>query len=386
MQFGAKISLVVMTVLLAGCSTLSSLNPFAGKSAPRNPPAALTEFKPSLAVRPAWTNSIGKAGEYFFTPAVAGNSVFAAAADGTLVHVDLSSGRELWRINAGVPLTAGVGTDGESIAVGAVDGTLLVFDMDGKQRWKAQASSEILSSPAVGQGLVVVRSIDNRIVAFDANSGARRWTVQRPIPPLTLRTAPGIALGDGVAYVALPGGRLVAIVLSNGAVRWDAIVGDPRGTTELERVADVSGMPAISGRGVCAVAYQGKLGCLDTASGAGYWAKDFSSDVGVAMDDRHVYAVNDRSAVHAFIKTNGTSVWRNDQLLNRGLTAPAALSGAVIVGDRQGYVHFLSSADGSFVARTETDGSRIIAQPLTSGTTVIVQTQAGLLAALKIDK
>lgn len=381
MTFRATIILTTIGVLLSGCSALSAINPFSSKASPKNPPAELSEFKPSLNVRTVWKSSVGKAGEYTFSPAITDNGVFAAGADGTLARIELSTGREVWRTNVGTALTAGVGSDGETVAVAGIDGVLLAFDGEGKQRWKAQMSSEVLSSPAVGQGLVIARSIDNRIVAFDAATGARKWTVQRTVPPLTLRTAPGIMIAGPLAYIALPGGRLVAVALVNGAVRWEAAVGDPRGATELERIADISGMPAVAGRDVCAVAYQGRVGCLDAPTGAGRWAKDFSSDVGISIDDRHVYAVNERGIVHAFTRDTGASVWRNDKLANRSLSAPIVFGKGVAVGDAQGYLHFLSREDGSFIARTETDGSRIAAAPVAVGGGVVVQTQSGSLFA-----
>lgn len=377
MPFRATFILATAGVLLSGCSTLSAINPFSSKAPPKNPPAALIEFKPSLNVRTVWTASVGKAGEYSFSPAVTASGLYSASADGTLIRVDPSSGREIWRTNAGSSLTAGVGSDGETVAVAGADGVLMAFDSNGKLRWKTQASSEILSSPAVGQGLVIARSIDNRIVAFDAAKGARKWTVQRTVPPLTLRTAPGIVIAGPYAFVALPGGRLIAIALANGAVRWEAAVGDPRGATELERIADVSGMPVVMGRDICAVAYQGRVGCLDAPTGSARWGKDFSSDVGLSIDDRNVYAVNERGIVYAFTRDTGASVWRNEKLANRGLSAPVVFGKGVAVGDAQGYLHVLSRDDGAFLARNETDGSPITAAPVAVSGGVIVQTRAG---------
>lgn len=377
MPFRATFILAAASILLSGCSALSAINPFSSQASPKNPPAALADFKPTLNVRTVWTASVGKGGEYTFSPAVTPSGVYAASANGTILRTELTSGREVWRINAGSSLTAGVGSDGETVAVAATDGVLIAFDADGKQRWKVQTSSEILSAPAVGQGLVIARSIDNRIAAFDAATGTRRWTVQRSVPPLTLRTAPGIVIAGPVAFVALPGGRLIAIALANGAVRWEAAVGDPRGATELERIADVSGMPAVQGRDICAVAYQGRVGCLDAPSGAGRWAKDFSSDVGLSMDDRNVYAVTEGGIVHAFSRETGASVWRNDKLANRGLSAPVVFGKGVAVGDAQGYLHFLSREDGDFKARMETDGSAIAAAPVAVGAGVVVQTRLG---------
>lgn len=370
-----------VAIVLAGCSTMSSLNPFASKPAPRNPPAPLAQFEQTMAVRTLWSASIGAAGDSALKPAAGAGSVYAAAADGTVARYDAASGGAVWRISAGTRLTAGVGTDGETIAVGSRDGSLLAYDNTGKLRWKAQLTSEILSAPAVGEGVVVVRSLDNRISAYEIASGKRRWTLQRTAPPLTLRAAPGIVIASGTAFVALPGGRLLALALSNGGPRWEASIGEPRGATELERIADVSGTPVVSGREVCAVAYQGRVGCLDVANGNGRWNRPLSSTVGLAVDERFVFGVDDRSVVNAYTRDSGGSVWRNNKLQNRDLTAPVSIGRAVAVGDMEGYVHFLSREEGAFLARITSDGTPVAGMILV-GDNLVVQTRGGALLAL----
>ena len=374
--------------LTAGCSSmpsLSSLNPFSSKSVPKNPPVALIDIKPTLAVRSIWSTPVGAGGVHAFSPAVTSDGIFAAAQDGTVVRLDAASGRPLWRINAGIKLTAGVGSDGSTVAVAGDKGTVMVFDGSGNLRWKAQTSSEVLSAPAVGQGVVVVRSQDNRIVGFDATTGERKWIVQRTAPPLTLRAAPGILLAGPNAYVALPGGKLLAITLATGAPRWEVSVGEPRGATELERIVDTSGMPVLIGREVCAVSFQGRAMCFDAASATVAWAKDLSSEVGLGADERFLFAADTTGAVSALTREAGASVWKNTQLAYRRLTAPASVGRAVAVGDYQGYVHFLGREDGALLARIATDGSQITAAPLLSGNNLIVQTQAGAVAALSAE-
>lgn len=374
-----------LLVLTTGCSFMSSLNPFASKPSTRNQPAALVEIKPTASVRTVWSERVGKADKYVFTPALVGNSLFTAAADGTLTRLDATTGRSAWSINAGTQLTAGVGSDGQTVVVAGEKGVVLAFDGQGKLRWKAQASSEVLSTPAVGQDVVIVRSLDNRVIAFDAETGARKWFVQRTAPSLTLRTSPGITIANSHAYIGLAGGRLLALTLNNGAPRWEVAVGDPRGTTELERIADISGSPVVSGRDVCAVAYQGRVACFDAISGTPRWAKTLSSDVGVAVDERFVYAADERGALNAFTRDGGTNAWRNNQLANRRLSTPISSGSLVAVGDYQGFIHFFSKENGSLAARISTDGSPILAAPVIAGANFIFQTQSGTLVAIAAE-
>jgi len=371
-----------MTLTLAGCS---SLNPFSSKKLPVNVPAALTEFKQTIEPRSIWSINVGNAENYEFVPALTYDSIVAASAAGTIVKVNPDNGHEIWRINADVRLTAGVGSDGSTIAVAGEKGVILTFDQDGKLRWKTQVSSEVLSAPVVGQGLVVVRSQDNRIAAYDAYSGARKWIVTRTAPPLTLRSAPGMLIDNSEVIVAMPGGRLLGLALNNGGPLWEIAVGDPRGATELDRIADVSGYPVIYNRQACAVAYHGRVGCINLATGSPQWSRMFSSDVGLGIDERNVYASSDKGSVSAFALQGGQSVWLNDKLAYRQLTAPVALKRAIAVGDGMGFVHFLDKENGALIGRMNTDGSPILSTPLASGGKLIIQTRAGTLMAVTAD-
>ncbi len=382
MRVSFRFVILASLVLVAGCS---SLNPFSRK-APVNEPAALVQFTPSMATRTVWTARIGKSGDYPLVPAVVDARVYAASADGEISCLEAADGKPVWKIKAGTELTAGVGTDGTVLVVVGVDGLILAFDAtDGKPLWKAQASTEVLSTPALGSGVVVVRSMDNRIAAYDLVSGTRRWFVQRTAPPLALRASPGIVINDGIAFVALPAGRLLALAAQTGAPRWDAPIAEPRGATELERVADVSGMPALMGREVCAASYQGRLACVDAGNGSVRWARELSADVGPGLDQRYVFASDERGNLQAFSRDSGSSLWRNTSLGWRGLSSPVSFGRAVVVGDRQGYLHFFSREEGALLARVQTDGSAIRATPVVAGSTLIVQSQNGSLLAISTE-
>ena len=381
MRVTEKLVAASLLALMAGCS---SWNPFASKD-PKVEPAKLVELKSSIAVRDAWKYSIGKAGVYAFTPALAGNSLYVVNAEGALARLDAASGRETWRVKAGSDITSSAGSDGSVVAVGAAKGAVLAFDADGKQLWKAQASSEVLTAPVVGQGVVVVRSVDNRIVGFDAKTGERKWTVQRATPALTLRNAPGMVMGGANVYVAQPGGKLLALTAATGVVRWEIVVSEPRGATELERVSDIAGTPVVFEGEVCAVTYQGKVGCFDAATGVPRWTKPISSDVGVAVDQRFVFAADAQGSVVAFGREAGQSAWKNEALARRRLSTPASFGRSVAVGDYQGYIHFLSREDGALIGRVSTDGSPIVSAPVVAGSNLIFQTQSGTVTALAVE-
>jgi len=344
----------------------------------RRIPTPLTEFKPALDVQQTWKASVGKAGRYLFSPVAVGDAVYAAGTNGSVAKIDAKTGTDIWRVKLKSDLSAGVGTDGNLTAVGALKGQVYVLGPDGKQLWTATAPGEILSPPLVGNGLVVVRTIDGQVAAFNAQTGEQRWIYRNRAVPLNLRVSAGmIFAGDAAVLAGFPGGQFAAINVQNGDAYWTTPVSYPKGVTEVERINDVTGPPTLIGAQTCAVTFQGQLGCFDANSGRAVWAHNFSSTSGLAQDEQVVVAGDDWSVVSEFDGVTGKQVWRNDQLKSRDVSVPMLIGHAAVVGDYQGFVHFLSRDDGRFVARMKTDGSPITAAPVLAGDTLVVQTHDG---------
>ena len=371
---------------LAGCTTITGAYDRWFGSQPATKPAPLVAFKPTAQPRIAWQANVGPAERTVFFPAVSGSTVYAAGAAGQIVGFDAKSGKPITRITAGQRLSGGVAASGSLILVGTAKGEVLAFDPSGKQMWKTQLAGEVLAPPAVEGALVAVRAGDGKIYGLDALSGKQRWVYQRATPALSLRSYSGVILERGAIFAGFPGGRLVGLNAQNGTVGWDSVVALPRGTTELERVADVMGLPVVDGDRVCAVAYQGRVACFDTQSGTTIWARDMSSVAGMDADHRGAYITDDKNAVIALDKANGGSLWKQDKLFGRGLSSPLAFGRYVIVGDYQGYVHLLSREDGSFAGRIATDGSAIGAAPVAlDADTILVQTRNGGVFAIAVQ-
>ncbi|GAB1393575.1 outer membrane protein assembly factor BamB [Rhodocyclaceae bacterium] len=370
--------------VMTGCSTVSStldtLNPFS-KSAPKVKPAELAPIQASVDIKSQWQASIGTGGVFVFTPAVVGSAVFAAAHDGSLARFE--GGRQIWRINVGQKLSGGVGADDKLVVVGTPKGEVLAFKAaDGSPAWQARVSSEILAAPAVAGDLVAVRSGDTRIFGFEAADGKRRWVYQRSTPALALRSNIGVTMTAKALFAGFPGGKLTAIALNNGAAMWEATVALPKGATELERIADVASDPVVDGGSVCAVAYQGRVACFDADNGRQQWARDVSSISGLDIGTRALFVADEKGAVHAFDRSSGASLWKQDKLFMRSLTRPVALSSRVAVADYQGFVHLMAGEDGAFIGRLATDGSAISAAPLRTANGFVVQTRNGALHGL----
>jgi len=372
---------------IAGAAAILGVLSACSSSGPAIKPAELVPIQqPKAALKILWQGSVGSAEKNVFFPAKSGAIVYAAGAAGGVSGFDAARGTAMGRIEAGERVSGGVGAGGDLVLLGTPKGEVLAFDRSGKALWKAQVSGEVLAPPEVQAGTVVVRAGDGRVYGLEAASGKQRWVYQRTTPALSVRTHAGLAVDRGAVFVGFPGGRLVGISLSNGSVGWEAVVALPRGTTELERVADITSAPVLDGQRVCAVAYQGRVACFDAARGTLIWAREVSSVAGLGVDERNIYVTDDKNAVLALEKSNGASLWRQDKLAGRNVSAPLALGRNVVVGDLEGYVHLLSREDGSFVARIATDGSSINAPPVAlDSTSFLVQTRNGGVYAISVQ-
>jgi len=370
---------------LAALAVLALLTGCSGGS-PLQKPAELVPIEPTAKLQVLWQGSVDAAGKNVFYPVTLGNLVYAVGGGGGVAAFDIVSGKTMASIDAGQRTSGGVGVGNGLVLLGTPRGEVLAFDSDGKQLWKTQLSSEVLAPPQAQDGIVVVRSGDNRIYGLDVGTGQQKWIYQRSTPALSVRTNASVVIQRGGVFIGFPGGRLVALALGNGNVGWEGVVALPRGITELERVADITSLPVIDGEQACAAAFQGRVACFEVVRGALLWARDVSSIAGIGVDARYLYVTDDKNAVLALDRTSGASIWRQDKLFGRNVSAPLALGRHVVVGDLEGYVHLLSREDGSFAARIATDGSAISAPPLALDTkSFVVQTRGGGVFAITVQ-
>jgi outer membrane protein assembly factor BamB len=374
------ILLALIAVLTSGCALFRDKDN-------AEPPAPLVEFSPSLKVETLWSRGVG-AGmgkrELKLVPALDADRIFVADWKGLVSAVETRTGNRLWETHTDEPVSAGPGTGDGLVLVGTRDGVVVALDQDsGNERWRATVTSEILAPPQAAMGVTVVRSVDGRLFGLNSDNGKRLWTYERAVPVLTLRgTSTPVIAGDLVLN-GFDSGRVVAVTLRKGKPVWDAAVTVPRGRTEIERMVDVDADPVVVGDIVYVVTFQGRIAALELRTGRVLWHRDMSSYAGIAADSRNIYVSDDRSHVWALDRYSSASLWRQSELQGRAVTAPAVVGEYVVVGDYQGYVHWLAREDGRFLARVRVDGDGIAAAPVVAGDTVYVYGKGGVLAALR---
>lgn len=380
-----RLAAVLAGALLAGCSTswLPTIPPpsFGWLFGASKKPGPLPDFKNTAPAQTDWQVPIGRS-RPGFAPDLVGDAVYVAAPDGTLARIDGASGRSVWRVSVGKELSAGVGADAAVVVVGTDKGEVLAYDPEGKPRWQAKVSSEVVSPPDVAEGIVAVWSGDGRVYGLGADDGTRKWVYQRVNPPLTVRNYAGGTTRRGGLFAGTPGGKLLAMDQATGNLGWEGNVATPKGATELERITDITSLPIVLERQVCAVAYQGRVACFDAARGTLLWSRDISSLEGLTADARTLFVTDDKSHLHALDRSTGASIWKQDKLGKRHIGGPVLVGDYVGVVDIEGYLHLMDRNDGSLVGRLATDGSPAVSQPVALGARALWQSQAGTLFAV----
>lgn len=374
-----RAAVFLAVLLLAGCSSLFES---AAGDKPKEP-AKLAEFNERAKLEVRWRRDMGDTGRSALQPAVMRDAVYAASAKGEVLRLERATGKEVWRADSGFAISGGVGAGDGLVLVGGAKGDLAAYAEDGKLRWKVKVSSEVLSAPQVSNGIVVVRTGDGRIAGLSVMDGSRQWLYERATPALIVRSHVGVTIERGIVYAGFAGGKLAAIGLSNGIVAWESAVSQPRGNTELERISDVTSLPVADGEQVCSVSFQGRVACFDIAQGNLLWSRDLSSDKGMVMLGQNLYLTDAGGIVSALDKSSGSSLWKNDQLAMRNISAPRVLGNYVVVGDYEGYLHVLSRDDGSIAGRLKTDNGILVA-PVELDGGLLVQTRGGGLYSLSI--
>lgn len=345
----------------------------------------LAEIKETVSTKILWQAKVGTAEDSDFTPVIEAGYAYMASATGEVLKLDASNGSQLWRVNVGEKISGGVGVGGSLVMVGTQTGMVYAYDISGKLQWKSKLSSEILSAPKYFDGLVIVRTGDSRIFGINANDGGRKWVYDRTTPALTLRSSAGLVVDGGVVYAGFAGGKLAAVRADNGKMLWEASVAQPKGVTEIERIADITSLPVVDGPLIYAVAYQGKIAAVDRASGRVVWNRDISSLSGLSVEDARIFVSHAMGSVYALDYTTGKTFWRQAALKNRRLTAPLPMASLVAVGDYEGYIHFLSREDGALASRIKTGNSAILPQMAQiNSNTLLVQARDGGIYAIQV--
>ena len=386
-------SLVLLCAFaLGGCTTMKGW--FGGKKDDGKPnePVELTKITPTLKVAKLWSANAGK-GEgrlgVHQGPIVADGHVYAAAIEGGVRAFDLQTGKQVWEYKpekkSGLRLSGGPGVGDGLVVIGDLNGHVIALDAaSGAEKWKAQVTNEVIAAPTIGMGTVFVRSNDGRVTAFDAANGERRWFWVHDVPALSVRGNDSPVLGPGYVFVGNDDGTVSALSASDGRTVWDQAIGQSGGRTELVRMSDVDRGSVLEGTTLYATSFKNQTMAIDAPSGRPMWASDHGGAGRIGVGSDRLVITDPTGIVFGLDKTGGSALWQQPGLARRSLTGAAVQGDYAVVGDYDGYVHWLKLDNAEFAARSRVGGKALRAAPVVADGIVLVQNVDGELTAFSI--
>ncbi|MCP1064711.1 outer membrane protein assembly factor BamB [Serratia symbiotica] len=386
-----KILLVwlVSAALLSGCSLFNSEEDVVTMSPL---PKVENQFTPNK----IWSASVGDGiGEFYshLRPAFQNSTIFAADRHGIVKALDATSGNEKWKVDLSEHtgffssrlfelLSGGLAVSGDRIYIGSEKAVVYALNTaDGGVAWQARVAGEAMSRPVISDGMVLIHTSNGQLQALNESDGTVKWTVNLDMPLLSLRGESAPAMAFGAAIVGGDNGRVSAVLMQQGQLIWQQRISQPSGATEIDRLNDVDTTPVIVEGIVYALGYNGNLTALDLGSGQIMWKRELGSVNDFIVDSGRIHLVDQNDRLVALSTEGGMTVWTQNDLLHRKLTPPVIFNGYLVTGDAKGYLHWINTTDGRFVAQQSVDSSGFLSAPLVAGDKLVIQARSGKVHA-----
>ena len=367
-----------MLLIVVGCGSTPKVEP----------PAELVKFNPAFYVKKLWSKSLpirDNRLDVQLRPLITDGTVYVASDRGAIAAFSAAKGKKLWRVDIKADIAGGLGETGRLLLLGTRKAEVFAIAReDGAIVWHSKVSSEVLAPPVEAGGIVIVRTVDGKISGLSATSGEQIWVAEQSVPSLTLRGLGLPVVWQRRVIAGTADGKVVALSLANGETVWEKSIAIPEGRSELDRLVDVDGDLLVVDDTVYVAAYHGSAAALNVETGRVLWQRDISSDTGVTSDEHNLYITDDKSRVWALDRRSGETLWMQDALHLRSVTRPTVHGDYIVVGDYEGYLHWLAKGDGHFVAREEIDDKGISVPPVAVNDVLYVAGRDGTITAVKL--
>ena len=382
--FRILISFLIFFILI-GCGVKQTVSEYISGVDNTVPPSPLITFIETIDLNKVWEKDIGKGANDSFSkikPNISDDQIFIADIKGNISAIDINTGKFIWRNDSSLSITGGPGIGDTLVLVGTSEGEILGLSKEsGEEIWRSKVSSEVLSSPVEANDVVIARTIDGKIFALDVNSGKHLWVYDRGVPALSLRGTSTPVITGELVITGFDGGRVVVIELKTGRLIWEKKVAVPRGKNELQRMVDIDAQPLVIDKTIYVTTFQANVSALSLETGQILWQREISSHSELSADENNLFLTDENGNVWALNRFTGSSLWKQEKLTHRKVTGPANSSNKVIVGDLEGYAHWLDKETGDFAARKQIGDESIRIQPIVANDMVFIYSSSGELSA-----
>lgn len=366
----------------------------------------LPEVENRISPKKVWDIQVGNGIQHYesgLKPLLFNDKVYMASREGIVLAADIKTGKRLWTFDLrtdntlstwerlsqnwstkNARIAGGISQGFGNIYFGTENGDVVALNADtGELVWRSQVPGEVLSSPAVGNGFVVVQLGSGNLIALNPDNGEERWFFETEQPPLTIRGVSEPVIDSGGVIYGGANGRVGVLVVDRGFQAWEEAIATPKGSTDLSRLVDVDAKPIVIAGTIYAIAYNGELFALDLRSGQQLWKSDYASFRSMAVSGNVLYVVDSVGRIYAVDRRNGSELWSQTGLHRHFLTGPTVYKDYLVIGDNKGNLHWLDRSSGEFVARQSFDGSGFFREAVANNDVLVITTRDGELTLLQ---
>lgn len=368
--------LFLLFFLLAACAGLGDDN------TPTQAP--LTSYPFKFQPTRLWSKALGGGMDKDFLrlgPVVNNGEIFVSNKSGLVTAFTLGTGSKIWQANLKSPISTSPVVEEDRVVLATLKPKLIALKAkSGDLIWQVALPNQVLAPPNISKGRVVIKTVDGKVMAFALKTGQLLWTYDHGAPTLVLSASSRPNIVNNTVFIGFSDGTLAALNLNNGRLIWERTIAYPQGVTQADQLVDIAADTKLDGNMIYVATYQGNLSAISLLTGHVKWQRPFSSYSGLTLGE-NLYVTDTEGGLWAFDRATGNVLWHNQSLQNRGLTAPVVMGNSLVIGDKQGYLHWFAQADGKPLARVLVqDKANIFAAPYVADKIVCVLTQQGGLS------
>ena len=387
----------LVTVLALAFASTTGCNSNKDLFAPVEAPEIKNIFEPTY----VWSASTQGSDKFYsqLVPCISGRQLYIAGREGKVYSFDATNGDKTWVVDLSdeeendnkrsARISGGVSASDHLLALGSENGYLYVLSKtDGSIYFKYYLGKEIVSVPAFNASgdKLFVQDSTGGVTAFDLNTKVAIWSTGDTSAALHLRTqAKPVVVGDELLVLGTSTGRMLLVSQQDGFVLNQIVVGQNNGSSDLERISDVSSTPLILGDSIYSTADNSGFVKYSLEKNAVVGKLSYNSSQDIAYDDNFFVVTADNGTVYCVRRSDNVELWANSQLRYRNVTAPTIYGNYAVVGDLEGFIYFINLNDGLIDSKISIGSDPIYVAPLVVGNCLVVYSSSGSVDVLCYD-
>jgi len=358
---GAAVAISILSLNMNGCSQLS--DKFSTGQTAKQKPEPLTSIVATIHPKLLWKQQLvpnKKIKNDKVQLLVLENTLYGAGGS-SVSALNKKTGALLWQENIGERITGGIKGNQNTIFIGTAEGSVIAFNAKtGQTQWIALLHSPVLSVSNSKDNKVAFRTLNGKIHLLSANNGSIIWQRSHKTPILSLQGASSPILAGPLLISGADDGSINAYETKTANKIW-SIAATNTNANQAAKLTDLDAEMKVIGTTLFTAGYHGRVSGIDMRSGKTGWSLPLSSHSGIDANKEALYISDETGTVRKLGLLTGNISWENKSLLRRQPTAPSIINRSlIVVGDSQGYLHWIDTTSGKITGRIQASKGRIL--------------------------